>query len=279
MTTTIEPTRLRRVRSMVGAFVRIDYVDDFSYPASFALSELTIVVPVITAFFVGELTLGSENANFYGSNYFTFAVVGLALTGIMQSCLAGFGFSLQRAQERGTLETLLVEPVPWVLLPLVMNVWRTLLAVANGVLVLAIGWVLGAQYDLSELAPFLLVVALGILASQAIGIVSASFLVLAKKSSPIIKLYNLAATLLAGAVFSVDQLPVWLRWISFAIPQTYVVTAGRTLLMADPGSFVIPLPLAVGVLVLFTAVVMTGGLYLFNRSLKYARKMGMLSGY
>jgi ABC-2 type transport system permease protein len=277
--TTIEQARHRRARSILGAFIRIDYVDDFSYPASFVLSELAIVVPVITSFFVGELTVGSENAGFYGTSYFTFAVVGLALTGIMQTCLAGFGFSLQRAQERGTLETLLVEPVPWILLPLVMNIWRTLLAVANGLLVLVIGAALGAEYDLSQIGQFLVIVLLGILASQSIGIVSASFLVLAKKSSPIIKLYNLAATLLAGAVFSVDQLPEWLRWVSFAIPQTYVVTAGRSLLMSDPGSFSLPIPLAAGVLLVFTVIVGTGGLFMFNRSLEYARKMGMLSGY
>ena len=264
---------------MIGAFVRIEIVDDFSYPASFLMSEFTILVPVVTSFFIGKLTVGSQNSDLFGTDYFTFAVVGLAITGVMQTALGGFGSSLQRAQERGTLETLLVEPVPWTVLPLVMNVWRTVLAAANGALVLFAGWLLGASYDPSGLPVFILLVLLGILASQAVGILSASFLVLAKKSQPIVKLYSLAASILAGAVFSIDQLPTWLRVFSFMIPHTYVVTTARSQLMEDAGSFAIPASIAIPVLIGFTAVVMTGGLLLFRRSLNYARKTGTLSGY
>lgn len=271
--------RARSASSMVSAFWRIDYVDEFSYPASFLLGELATFVPVVTSFFIGELTVGSENSELFGSDYFTFAVLGLAIAGVMQSALFGFGFSLQRAQERGTLETLLVEPVPWTLLPMAMNVWRVALGMANGALVLIMGWVLGARYNLRGLPTFLVLMVVGIFASQAIGILSASFLVLAKKSQPIIRLYTLAATILAGSVFSVDQLPPWLRVFSWMIPHTYVVTAAREQLMSDAGSFSIPVGVALWALTGFAVIIGGGGLLLFRRTLEYARKMGMLSGY
>jgi ABC-2 type transport system permease protein len=264
---------------MVGAFVRMDVVDDFSYPASFLMNEISILVPIIVSFFIGELTVGARRADLFGSDYFTFAVLGLAIASVLQGALSGFGFALQRSQERGTLETLLVEPVPWTVLPLAMNVWRTVMGLVNGAMVLVMGWVLGAQYDLSGIPAFLLVLFLGILASQGIGILSASFLVLAKRSQAIIKLYALAASLLAGAVFSVGQLPWWLRAFSWVIPHTYVITTARAELMDDAGSFAISLGTASWVLVGFTLVIGGGGLYLFKRSLEYARKMGMLSGY
>jgi ABC-type multidrug transport system permease subunit len=91
--------------------------------------------------------------------------------------------------------------------------------------------------------------------------------------------YNLAAGLLAGAVFSVSQLPPWLRLFSYLIPHTYVINGSRSLLMEDPGSFEIPYSTAVFVLLGFSVIVFPFGLWLFRRSLEFARKMGLLSGY
>jgi len=271
--------RVNSLWSIVSAFVRIDVVDTFSYPLSFMMSEISIVLPVIVSFFIGQLTVGADQADLFGSDYFTYAVLGLAISGIMSSALGGFGFALQRAQERGTLETYLVEPVPWLVLPLAMNVWRLLMGFANGTLVMTIGWVLGADYDLSGMPMFLVLILLGVLASQAVGIVAASILVLAKRSQALIKLYSFAASLLAGAVFSVEQLPPWLKVFSWLIPHTYVITAARDQLMVDSGSFTVPLNLAIGALIGFSVLVGGGGLYLFTKSLNYARKMGTLSGY
>lgn len=269
----------RSIDSMFKGFWRIDYIDEISYPASFLLGELATVVPVITTFFIGQLTVGSDNAQFFGSDYFTFAVLGLAIASILQGALTGFGFSLQRAQERGTLESFLVEPVSWTVLPIAMNVWRVALGLFNGFLVLVLGAMLGANYHLQGILAFLLLIFLGVLASQAIGVVAASLLVLAKRSTGVIRLYTLAASLLAGAVFSVEQLPPWLRAFSYAIPHTYVVTSAREQLMPNSGSFTIPFGTAVWVLIGFTIVVGGGGLLLFRRTLMFARKTGNLAGY
>ena len=81
---------------------------------------------------------------------------------------------------------------------------------------------------------------LGILACTAIGILSASIMVLAKRSQPILTLYGFASSLLAGAFFSVDQLPPFLQTLSLAIPHTYVINSARAVLMEDPGTFSIP---------------------------------------
>lgn len=280
MTALAVPLRkARSLWSMIGAFLRVEVVDDLSYPASFVMGELAVVAPVIASYFIGELTVGSEQSSLFGSDYFTFAVLGLGITSIMQSSLHGFGFALQRAQERGNLETYLVEPVSWTLLPLAMNVYRAGLGILNGSVILLMGWLLGARYDLAGLPMFLLIVLLGVVATQAIGILSASFLVLAKRSQGLIKLYTMAAALLAGSVFSVEQLPPWLQVFSWLLPHTYVVTSARDQLMTDSGSFSIPVGTTLWVLVVFSVVVLVGGLYLFRRALNYAREMGMLSGY
>jgi ABC-type polysaccharide/polyol phosphate export permease len=114
---------------------------------------------------------------------------------------------------------------------------------------------------------------------MAVGILSASLMVLAKRSQPVLTLYGLAASLLAGALFSVDQLPPFLQALSLAIPHTYVINAARTVLMEDPGTFTMSFSTAAIALTVFNLVVFTSGLWLLHRSMQYARKMGMLSGY
>ena len=264
---------------MFGAFFRVDIVEDLSYPFAFAMHELAVVMPIIASYFIGQLTVGSVNSALFGSDYFTFAVLGLAVTGAMAAALSGFGSALQMAQQKGTLETFLVEPVSWTLLPLAMNSWRVVLSLFNAALVLLMGWALGANFVLDGLPMFILILLLGVTASLAVGVVSAAFLVVSKRSNAIVRLYTLAASLLAGAVFSVDQLPDWLQIFSWLLPHTYVVTAARQQLMADSGSFTIPTDVAVMVLIGFTIVVGGLGLFLFRRSLLYARKLGVLSGY
>jgi ABC-2 type transport system permease protein len=270
--------RTQRVKStsIMAAFLRMDFIEDISYPMSLILHELGILVPVLVYYFVGDLV---GDAPEVGADYFTFATIGLIVSTILQGALSGFGGALQRAQNRGTFETLLVEPVPWTFLPFAMNIWRIVDSFVSSFLIFLIGLALGANYIMSGLPQFLVLIVLGVLASTAIGILSASLMLLAKRSQPVLTLYGLAASLLAGAVFSVDQLPTWLRWASYLLPHTYVINSARAVLMDDPGTFSIPFGTAVIALIAFNIVVFGLGLWLFTRSLQYARKMGMLSGY
>lgn len=266
----------RPTPSIAAAFLRVEFIEEISYPAAFFLGRLGTVLPVFVFFFIGEL-VGESAA--VGADYFTFAVLGMAVTATLQGALSGFGGSLQRALNRGTLETLLVEPVPWTMLPFAMNLWRILVGIFEGIVILAIGGLLGANYVASGVAAFAVLLFLGIIANMAIGIVVASVLVLAKKSKPLLTLYGMAASLLAGSLFSVSQLPDWLSIFSWAIPHTYVINATRAVLMEDPGEFVIGFATAAIALTIFNIVVFAAGLWLFSRSLEYGRKMGMLSGY
>ena len=276
MTTEVHSAERANLSSVSAAFIRMDSIEDISYPLSMILGELGTIVPVFIYFFIGQLVGDSPEV---GNDYFTFAVIGISVSTILQAALSGFGGSLQRAQNRGTFETLLVEPVSWMYLPFAMNLWRVILGLLGGTLVFLVGLPLGADYVWSGLPPFLLLIVLGILASMAVGILSASLMVLAKRSQPVLTLYGLAASLLAGALFSIDQLPPFLQKLSLAIPHTYVINAARTLLMEDPGTFTMSFRTAAIALTVFNLVVFTSGLWLLHRSMQYARKMGMLSGY
>ncbi len=104
--------------------------------------------------------------------------------------------------------------------------------------------------------------------------------ILSKRADPIISLYLLAMTVLSGVVFPVNLLPVWLRWLSYCLPLTYVLSAVRKLLMIDSGTLSGPgAGEAILLLLGFLAIVYPLGLWLYGRSLEYARKLGVLAGY
>ena len=267
---------IRRLWAVTIAFLRIYVIDEITYPASFVMTEIGVLAPVFIYYFVGELV--GERAD-VGGDYFTFAVIGMAVSAVLQAALAGFGNALQAAQNRGLFESFLVEPVPWLYLPVAMNLYRVLLGMVNGFLLIGVGLLFGVSINGAGLPQFLILLSLGVVASVAVGIAAAAVGILAKRAQPLLTLYGLAASLLGGALFSVAQLPDFLRWLSYAIPHTYVINAARSVLMDNPGSFVMSFDTAVWALLGFCAVVLTSALWLFNRTLQYARTEGILSGY
>lgn len=263
-------------RKTAGAFLRVDVIEEINYPLTLVMQLLGIIVPLVPFFFISELV---GNSRTVGGDYLTFTVIGLALTAAMTGAMSGFGSSLQKAFQRGTMEVFLVEPVPWTSLPLAMNQWTLMFGALSSMLIFVVGWLMGASFQLSGAPVAVVIAVLGIISSTAIGICSAAILLLTLKSAPLIRLYSLAASLLAGSIFSVGQLPDWARYISYALPHTYVINATRTALMEDPGTFHMSTTIAIVALLIFNVVFLAVGFYMFRRALEFSRKMGTLGGY
>src|SRR5581483_8570829 len=103
--------------------------------------------------------------------------------------------------ERGTLETYLVEPVPWALIPVAMNIWRSVTGSLLACLMIGVGILLGAPVNAAAIPLAFVVFFLGLAACNAIGTFAACFLVLFKRGEPVIVLYGLGAAVLGGALF------------------------------------------------------------------------------
>jgi ABC-2 type transport system permease protein len=129
----------------------------------------------------------------------------------------------------------------------------------------------------AEIPLALVVLFLGILACNALGTFAASFLILFKRGDPVVMLFSLAAGVLGGALFPVSVLPEWIRWVSYLVPHTYVISAERQLLMPNPPAGELPVGTSIVVLAILCIVTLTLGLWVFDRSLKLARRLGILS--
>jgi ABC-2 type transport system permease protein len=264
------------VSATAAAFFRVDLIEEANYPISFAMRMLGVIAPLIPFFFISKLVGNSPQV---GGDYLTFTVIGLAMTALMTAAMVGFGNTLQQSFQRGTMETFLIEPVPWTAIPLAMNQWQVMNGILYTVMLMGTGWILGASYQLGGVPAAILIAFLGVGAGLSIGVVSAAVLLLTLKSTPVIRIYDIAASLLAGSLFSVAQLPEWARALSVLLPHTYVINGVRTALMADPGSYNISLARAVVALLIFDVVVFTFGIWLWRRTLEFSRKIGLLGGY
>ena len=142
---------------------------------------------------------------------------------------------------------------------------------------IAVGALMGAPIKASGLPLALLVLLLGVAACNAIGTLASSYLVMFKRGEPIIALYGLAASVLGGALFPITVLPEWIRWMSYLIPHSYVISAERQLLMETRPVGGPSIGVSIVALVVFCTVVFGVGLFLFDRSLKLARRLGILS--
>lgn len=265
-----------KIRGVVAAFLRMSLAEELRFPMPFVLKQVGFVAPLAIYFFVARLIGDSDQV---GGDYFTFVVIGLVVTRMLHATLGGFGADLQRAQNRGSLEAWLVEPIPWLALPFAMSLWSIVEGVVSGAIIFAVSLLLGARYEFGGVLSTLALLALGLMASSAMGILIAGQTLVAKRASPILQVYNLAASILGGMLFPVTLLPAWLRALSWLIPHTYVINAARSALMIQPVAGEIEVRVALTALAVFCIIVLPLGLFSLSRWLKLGRRLGVLGGY
>ncbi len=96
-----------------------------------------------------------------------------------------------------------------------------------------------------------------------------------------------AMYLFSGAIFPLDILPVWLRWIGFLLPVTYWLEAARRALLGpDAAGFTTLAFLSnqalLAILAGFTVVLLIGSAYFYRWALHTSKEKGLLdmeSGY
>jgi ABC-2 type transport system permease protein len=271
--------RGRRLLGVSRALVRIGWLNTIAYPMAFFINQFAELLPVITFAFVEEL-VGGQKGQLVGGDYYTFAVIGLFCIRLTGAGMTDFASYVSGIVSNGQMEMLLVEPIHWKLLPYALAQWVIAQRALATVAVVFVSIALGAHYDASGWPAAIGILILGIGANMSIGIAAVSIRILAKRSDPVIVLYQLSALIFAGATFPVALLPDAIRWIRWLLPHTYVIDAVRHVLM--PAADQLPsvsLRTCVFALVAVNVVGHPLALWLYGRMLEQGRKLGVLSGY
>jgi ABC-2 type transport system permease protein len=271
--------RRASLRGVFPAFLVRDLREALTYKFSFVSSITGILLSSATFYFVAQLVpRDTPSLGPFGGDYFAFAVVGVAFAGLLGMFQEGLSSVVRGAQVSGTLEALLVTPVP---LPAVLvgsSLYSLLFQVVRTALHLGAAMALfGLTLGRVNVAGVLAVGALTVLCFLSVGVLSASFILVYKTGNPFSWVLGTVSGLLGGVVFPVSLLPPWIRWVSSLLPVTYALDGMRRSLLAS-ASFAEVLP-DVAALAIFDAVLLPLSLAAFRLAVRKAKKDGTLSHF
>jgi len=268
------------------AFLWKDFLIEASYKSAFVLNLGGVVFSVgIWFFFSGFLqaNLSGHATALTGGNLFAFILFGIAPYSYQQVSLSAFGRRFREEQVTGTLEAMLVCPTrtPLVifgsaLFDFVFTSLRIVLYILVG---LGFSWIASRPIDLhlAGLAPALIILTLMVMTSVGIGIMAAAFVMYFKRGEVLVTLISSASALLGGVFFPTGALPGFLQPFSRLLPITYTTDGVRRALLTGDGMMDL-LP-HIEVLLLFAAVLLPLGLFVFRLALRAARRDGTLVQY
>lgn len=230
---------------------------DLQVAASYRIGGVFVVtggVVTLAFFFFLSKTVGDSpliRAR-YGSDYFSFALLGVTGAAVLRSLQTRFAARLREAQLDGSLEALLAAPLSTFHAVAGLAAWPIASALLRALaLVVAGATLFGAELSVQPLA-FALSLLLSLAAFSALGLLSAAFVLTFKRGDPFTYFLDVTSYLLAGVAFPVEVLPTALQWVSRLLPATYALRALRASALggASPAA---PWP-SLGVLAVFSVL-------------------------
>ena len=224
----------------------------------------TLAMPL---FFLAFLGLGFGNMNIPGMakgvDYIHFLVPGVVgMTMLFTSMFAGISVLWDR--EFGFLKEIMVAPVDRISIVIGRIVGGATTSVLQGILILGISVLMG--FKIPSMSALLLSIVFMLLISSTfigLGLIFASRMKDIHGFSLIMNFVVFPLFFLSGALFPLENLPVWIRYVSYLDPLTYGVDGLRSVLIGV-SSFSVLFDFAV--LMGFSAVTISIGAYFFEKS-------------
>ncbi len=263
------------MQTFASFFIR-DFKLAISYKLDFFLRIFNVIVQLLFLYCIAELIGENQHLDNYGG-YLPFSIIGISVLSYFYTGFTSFTDSLRREQMMGTLEALLMTPATLYKIILGSSIWN--FAWASFIAVLY--WFMAILFfDFVIVGNIILALALLFLTTlffASLGIISASFIMVFKRGSPIGVLAGTLSSMLGGAFFPIEVLPAWLQKISYLLPITYSLTGLRDILLLDH-SFTMVMPDFI-ILLGFNLVFIPISLWCFKLSVRYAQREGSLLHY
>ena len=200
--------------------------------------------------------------------YMRYMLPGVISLGLFMTVMLGGGMSYLDDKQRGVHEGYLVTPITKLELVLGQNIAGTVKGVVTGIMVAVAGALVAGVYEIFNPLRFLALLLLIIVVSFAF--MAMMSCLVARMNNPMLPraMFGVLNTLLyfpSGAIYPVQSLPTWLRWITIVDPFTYAVHGLRVLLLKGAAVQVV-LP-DVAFLSVFAIGMFAGSVRLFRRTL------------
>lgn len=262
-----------RILGVLSAFIRRDFLEQNRYSPAWIGQAVGIFFEVYTTYFLAQLFNGSPSLNAYGGNYFEYAIVGTMTFQLLYAMTDALPKIIGNAQHQGTLEPLLSSPSPLWLILVGSCSYSIVIELINLIVLALAAWILARQVFLVE-PHWEIVISLIVLhglCAWGLGVITASFLLAYKVSTPLVSWTLAGCSLLAGYFYPVSVLPGFLQTLARLFPFTYGMQALR---LALQGQVIIG---AITIFTFFTILTLTIARWSFQKALIIARQDGNLT--
>jgi ABC-2 type transport system permease protein len=217
----------------IRAFLRRDLRIELTYRLSFFFQIANVFFTVIFFAFLSRLMGASAKPYLhpYGGTYLSFVFLGIAFNCYMFNGLMCFGDHLRKAQLAGTLEAVLMTPVSLPVFVLSSGLWGHVETSLRALAYVIAGVLMGMDLSSANIPGAFLVLILGVLAFDALGILGAAVVMLTQRELPFVGAFSTATALLTGVFFPVELLPSQVKWVAKLIPSTYALEGLRLALL------------------------------------------------
>lgn len=206
-------------------------------------------------------------------DYFTFALIGLALTQCVWRGFSTFSGRIRMLRDTGGLEALWNSPYPFTLLVVFTGLSDFLLATLNAAVILLIGkYGFGAGLTLPQIGVILAIGSVAALSMGGLGLLFASWTIAFDGGDGPRALLGRVIPFLSGVFFPVSLFPGWVRAVALCVPLTHAIALSRAAASAHA-----PLGPAWGALVGITACMGAAAWGALHLALRQARLNGRLS--
>jgi ABC-2 type transport system permease protein len=196
-------------------------------------------------------------------NYIHFLVPGIIGMGLLFSSTFG-GLSVLWDREFGFLKEIMVAPVSRLSIVIGRIAGGTTTGLIQGVMILGISFILGFKI-ISPASFFLSLLMMVLIATTflGLGLIFASKLKDMQGFSVIMNFVIFPLFFLSGALYPLENFPIWIRYLSYFDPLTFGVDALRGLLL---GVSTYPVVMNFVLMIFFSSAMLFLGAYFFEKS-------------
>ena len=208
------------------------------YPGGFLLYLVMPFLFTLLIFGMGGFVGGSEATTYFTartgtSNVLIYEILGSSVWMTSWVVVEDVGVSLRNEQMTGTLEQNFLAPVNRFTFLLGLSLADII--ITAGIFFIVVGstiWIMMPTGFLGLLQAYL-VLLLGLIPLFGIGFLFAGFVVRFKEPYTFVQIVNLLFAVLTGTYYPVTVLPYWAQFVSRILPQTYVISDMRLIILAN----------------------------------------------
>jgi ABC-2 type transport system permease protein len=262
------------------AFFKRDFKIAASYRFHFVIQGFGIFLTTFSFFLLSKMFSGNPVPQLepYGGDYFSFVLIGIALTDYLSISTNSFAAEIRSSQMVGTLESLLVTPTSIITILLSSYAYKLFSTSFRVVIYILVGVFLFDMFiQPVNIMALSLAFLLTLLPFLGIGLLSASFIIVFKQGNPVSGLMTMSSALLGGVMYPTTVLPSWLKPLSMLLPITHGLEAIRQVLLNGAGVSAIRNQLTI--LCILSVISLAIGTTAIYHGLRIAKKDGSLLHY